>query len=225
MPTNHALLYQSTAASTLWCGPRPRLGWVEMPVGLSEGPSTPGHFPHTNLFFLCCSLNHRRRAARSLLEIGRLSHFFSCFSLSRLHLLILLFLLMSGNVHPNSISIFPCSVCAGNVTWRGRSVQCCTCSKWVHLKCSLQIQNSCFFWRSHTYQHCDLLLGLLQLVYLHCSIWPIWLPLCYCSTPAPPSPLNLLSLFRLLRIFSPLHPFHRLMLLAVSLHLLLLLLP
>ena len=26
---------------------------------------------------------------------------------------------------------------AGNVTWRGRSVQCCTCSKWVHLKCLL----------------------------------------------------------------------------------------
>ena len=28
-------------------------------------------------------------------------------------------------------------MCAGNVTWRGRSVQCCTCSNWVHLKCSL----------------------------------------------------------------------------------------
>ena len=23
------------------------------------------------------------------------------------------------------------------MTWRGRSVQCCTCSNWVHLKCSL----------------------------------------------------------------------------------------
>ena len=30
----------------------------------------------------------------------------------------------------------------------------------------------CFFWRSHTYQHCDFLLRFLQLVYLHCSIWP-----------------------------------------------------
>ena len=29
-----------------------------------------------------------------------------------------------------------------------------------------------FFWRSHTYQHCGFLLELLQLVYLHCSIWP-----------------------------------------------------
>ena len=44
---------------------------------------------------------------------------------------------MSGNVHPNPCPIFPCSVCAGHVTWRGRSVQCCTRSNWVHLKCSL----------------------------------------------------------------------------------------
>ena len=44
--------------------------------------------------------------------------------------------MMSGNVHHNPGPIFPCSVCAGNVTWRGKSVQCCTCSKWVHLTCS-----------------------------------------------------------------------------------------
>ena len=43
---------------------------------------------------------------------------------------------MSSNVHPSPGPIFPCSVCAGNVTWRGKSVQCCTCSKWVHLRCS-----------------------------------------------------------------------------------------
>ena len=43
---------------------------------------------------------------------------------------------MSGNVHPNPGPIFPCSVCTGNVTWRGKSVQCCACSKWVHLRCS-----------------------------------------------------------------------------------------
>ena len=43
---------------------------------------------------------------------------------------------MSSNVHPNSGAIFPCSVCAGNMTWPGKSVQCCTCSKWVHLRCS-----------------------------------------------------------------------------------------
>ena len=44
---------------------------------------------------------------------------------------------MSRNVHPNPCPVFPCSVCTGNMTWRGRSVQCCTCSNWVHLKCSL----------------------------------------------------------------------------------------
>ena len=43
---------------------------------------------------------------------------------------------MSGNVHPTPGPIFPCSVCTGNVTWRGKSVQCCACSKWVHLRCS-----------------------------------------------------------------------------------------
>ena len=44
---------------------------------------------------------------------------------------------MSGNVHPNSAPVFPCSVCAGNVSWQGRSLQCFICSKWVHLKRSL----------------------------------------------------------------------------------------
>ena len=97
---------------------------------------------------------------------------------------------MSGNVHPNPCPVFPSLVCAGNVTWRGRSVQCCRCFNWVHLKCSLlsfskfRILGSshswifppCFFWRSHTYHHRDFFLGLLQLVYLHCSIWPIWPP-------------------------------------------------
>ena len=43
---------------------------------------------------------------------------------------------MSGNVYSNPGPIFPCSVCTGNVTWRGRSVQRCACSKWVHLRCS-----------------------------------------------------------------------------------------
>ena len=43
---------------------------------------------------------------------------------------------MSGNVHSNPVPIFPCFVCTENVTWRGKSVQCCTCSKWVHLRCS-----------------------------------------------------------------------------------------
>ena len=104
-----------------------------MAVGLPKGPSYPRHSPYTNHFFTVLPLNDRRRAARSLFKIGLLSSLFSCLSLARL--LILLLVLMSGNVHPNPCLVFPCSVCAGNVTWRGRSVQCC--SKWVHLKCSL----------------------------------------------------------------------------------------
>ena len=43
---------------------------------------------------------------------------------------------MSGNVHFNPGPLFSCSVCAGNVTWRGESVHSCTCFKWVHLRCS-----------------------------------------------------------------------------------------
>ena len=137
MQTIKFMLHQSTAASTWWCGPRPRLGWFEMAVGLPEGPSYPGHsLPY--IFSLCCPLNDRRRAAHSIFKIGRLFSLFplSCPTLALLRLLILLLLLMSGNVHPNPGPIFPCSVCAGNVAWWGKSVHCCTCSKWVHLRCS-----------------------------------------------------------------------------------------
>ena len=86
------------------------------------------------IFLLCCPLNDCRRAAHNFFKIVRLFSLF--FSPALFRLLILLLLWMSGNVHPNPGPIFPCSVCAGNVTWRGRSVQCCTCSKWVHLRCS-----------------------------------------------------------------------------------------
>ena len=79
-------------------------------------------------------MNDRRRVAGSLFEIG-LSSLFSCLSLARL--LILPLFLISGNVHSNPCPVLSCSMCAGNVTWRGRSMQYCTCSNWVHLKCSL----------------------------------------------------------------------------------------
>ena len=86
----------------------------------------------------CCPLNDRSRAAHSFFKIGRLFSLslFSCLSLALLRLLIVLLFLISGNVHPIPGPIFSCSECAGNLTWRGRSVQCCTCSKWVHLRCS-----------------------------------------------------------------------------------------
>ena len=113
------------------------------PFGLGRNgcrPSRGSQLPRTLpfIFLLCCLLNDRRRAAHSIYKIGRLFSLFlfSCPTLALLCLLILLLLLMSGNVHPNPGLIFPCSVCAGNVPWRGKSAQCCTCSKWVHLRSS-----------------------------------------------------------------------------------------
>ena len=123
-----------------------------MAVGLPEGPSYPGHTPF--IFSLCCPLNDRRRAAHSIFKIGHLFSLFllSCLTLALLRLLILLLLLMSGNVHPNPGPVFPCSVCAGNVTWRGKSVQCCACSKWVHLRCSqLSLSNFRALGSSHSW--------------------------------------------------------------------------
>ena len=106
------------------------------PFGLGQNscwPSRGSQLPRALhfIFSLCCPLNNRRRAAHSFLKIGRLLSLslFSCLSLARLRLLIFLLLLMSGNVHPNLGPIFPCSVRAGNATWRGKSVQCCVCSK------------------------------------------------------------------------------------------------
>ena len=102
----------------------------------SRGSQLPQALPF--IFSLCCPLNDRRRAAHSIYKIGRLFSLFlfSCPTLALLRLLNLLHLLMSGNVHPKPGPIFPCSVCAGKVTCRGKSVQCCTFSKWVHLRCS-----------------------------------------------------------------------------------------
>ena len=117
--------------------------WSPTPFGLgqnscwtSRGSQLSWALPF--IFSLCCPLNDCRRAAHSFLKIGCLFSLslFSCPSLASLRLLILLFLLMSNNFHPNPGPIFPCSVCNGNLTWWGKSVQCCTCSKWVHLRCS-----------------------------------------------------------------------------------------
>ena len=99
---------------------------------LSRGSQLPRALPFISS--LCCPLNDRRRQHTASSKSVAYFHFF--FSPTLLCLLILLLLLMSGNVHPNPGPTFPCSVCAGNVTWRGKSLQYCTCSKWVHLRCS-----------------------------------------------------------------------------------------
>ena len=118
--TQRVCLRQSTAAPTCWCCPRPRLGLIEMAVGLPKSPSYLGHFP--SFFRRASPPHHHRRAANSFLKIGRLSSLFSCLSLACFRLLIVLLLLMSGNVQANLGPIYPCSVCAENVTWRGKSV-------------------------------------------------------------------------------------------------------
>ena len=159
--------------------------WSPTPFGLgrngcwpSRGSQLPRALPF--IFSLCCPLNDRRSAAHSIFKIGRLFSLFlfhfSCPSLALLRILILLLLLMSGNVHPNPGPIFPCSVCAGNVTWLGKSVQCCACSKWVHLKCSqlslsqFKALGSSHSWSQPLPNHCDSLFGLLRHVYLNCAI-------------------------------------------------------
>ena len=130
---------------------------------------------------------------------------------------------MSGNVHPNPGPIFPCSVCAGNVTWRGKSVQCCTCSKWVHLRCSqlslskfkaLGAVPSCRNAVSPSSDFSDMHTSTVQ-------SGPPPLMLHFCPTLVfKPLIHHLLILYLL-----PLPPLHRPLLLAVLLRLLPLLLP
>ena len=145
---------------------------------------------------------------------------------------------MSGNVHPNPCPVFSYSVCAENVTWRGRSVQCCTCSNWVHLKCSLlSFFRFTTLGSSHSWS------------FLPCCVPAFFGDLTPTSTVTSSSdsssrytsttqsgssgPLLLMQhshttlAFKSLILFPPtlylllLHPHHRLMLLAVSLYLLL----
>ena len=101
----------------IWVGSK----WL---LAFWRNPVTPGTLLTQTIFSPCCPLNDRRRVARSFFKICDLSSFFSYFSLPRL--LILLFHLMNGNVLFNPGPVFPCSVCAGNVIWRGRSMQCCS---------------------------------------------------------------------------------------------------
>ena len=142
--------------------------------------------------------------------------------------------LMSGNFHPNPCPVFPCSVCGGNVTWRGRPVQCCTYFNWVHLKCSLLSFSRFRTLGSSHFSSCspccvpaffgDPTPTSTVTSSLDSSIW-------YTSTAqcGPPGPLLLMQHLRPTLAFKPpivfpytlyllpLHPHYRLMLLAVSL--------
>ena len=141
---------------------------------------------------------------------------------------------MSGNVHPNPCPVFPCSVFAGNVTWRGRSVQCYTFSNWVYLKCSL-LSFSRFrtLGRSHSWSFPPCCVPAffgdpISTVTVTSSsdssswytstahIWPIWAPLLMKHSHPILAFKPLISLPPT-SYFLPLHPHHHLMLLAVSL--------
>ena len=193
-------------------------------------PVTPGTPLIQTIFWLCSPLNHRKRVARSLFKIG-LSSFFSCLSLARL---LILLLLISANVHPNPCPVFPCSVCAGNVTWRGIPAQCCTCSNRVHFKCSLlSFSRFTTLGSSHSWSvpafFGDSTPTSTVPSFSDSSSW-------YTSTASsgpfllmqhshPTLAFKPLILYPLNLYLLPLHPHHRLMLLAVSLYLLFPLLP
>ena len=126
--------------------PPHRGGVVPVPPGMGRngrwtprGPRIPRAAPQTwIIFWFCCPLNDRRRAAL-FSKTGRPHLFLLGLLLCALsYCTIRLLLLMSGNVHPNPgpPPTYPCPVCTRNVTWRGRSVQCTTCSQWVHFRCS-----------------------------------------------------------------------------------------
>ena len=56
-------LHQSSAASTWWCGPQPRLGWVKKAFGPPEGSNYPGHSPHTKHFFAVQSFKRPQKGS------------------------------------------------------------------------------------------------------------------------------------------------------------------
>ena len=105
----------------VWFGSKWLLAFPRVPV-------TPGTPLTQTVFLPCCPLNGWRRAVRSFFKMVACL-FLSCLFLARLRLFILLLLLMNGSIHPKPGRVLLCSACAGNVTWRGRSVKCCTCFK------------------------------------------------------------------------------------------------
>ena len=137
-PINSRLNLVVRSPTPLWVGSKCLLAFQRVPV-------TPG----TSLHFFAMLLPERPQKSSIQLLPNRLPVFtfsfllpFSCPSLSPHSSSSSL----DSNVHPIPGLIFPCSVYAGKVTWWGNSVQCCTCSKWVHLKVfttfPLQIQSS-----------------------------------------------------------------------------------
>ena len=140
-------LHQQQATSTWWCGPLPCSGEGR------NGWSIPRAFlPWTTLvvFYPCCRMRGHiwtaflnpfvRTSISTFILTTPLSSVFHTKPLLYLShsplSLILMFLIISGDIHSNPGPIDPCSVCSRRVTWGNRSVQCINCSLWVHLSCS-----------------------------------------------------------------------------------------
>ena len=103
--------------------PRPQWGWVDMAGQISRGARPKGHPP---LSWTVFSLTGHNWAATLLIDRSPFQR-----------LLILALLLISGNAHPNPGHVrnisrprYPCSICHLD------SLQCTTCLKWVHFRCS-----------------------------------------------------------------------------------------
>ena len=126
--------------------------------------------------------------------------------------LILLLHLISGNVHLNPGPMFPCSVCAGNMTWRVKSVQCCTCFEWVHLRCSqLSLSKFRTFGSSHFWSCPQCCVPIRNTVTLSSDSSDLYISTVQSSPPLlmlysrSPSCSNLLSPFCQFCIFSLCH--------------------
>ena len=119
------------------------------------------------------------------------------------------------------------------MTWRGKSVQCCTCSNWVHLKCSLLFSKFRTLGRSHSWSFPPCFFGdptSTSTVTSSSDFSSIWYtstaqsgPLLLMHHPHPTLSFKPLIPFLPTLFLRPLHPHHRLMILAVSLYLLALL--
>ena len=129
-------------------------------------------------------------------------------------------------------------MCAGNVTWWGRSVQCCTCSNGVHLKCLLlsfsRFRTLCSSYSWSCPPCCvpafvgDAISASTVTFSSDSSSWYTFTAQCGPSGPLllmrysnPTLAFKLLILFPPTLYLLPLHPHHRLVLLAVSFYLLL----
>ena len=119
IPNDQGKLHQSTAASTWWCGPRPRLGCIEMAVGLLEGPSYPRYSP---LFFHYAA-PRTTAVGQHTASLKSVACFLFLSSSAHLRLFILLLLLMWAVPFIPTLTPSFRALCALEM-WPGGASQC-----------------------------------------------------------------------------------------------------